>query len=962
LCQAALERPEEQQRVFLELACGADQDLRREVESLLAHRRQAENFMEGRAVDVAARALAAEHSSIGFEASHFVGRLISHYRIVEKIASGGMGDVYRAVRADGSYDKQVAIKLIQGARSTDFFLARFQNERQILATLDHPNIARLLDGGTTEEGLPYVVMEYIQGLPIDEFCTQKVLDVGARLALFRTVCSAVQYAHQNLVVHRDLKPTNILVTAEGVPKLLDFGIAKILHPQHGAESLQQTVTLLQLLTPDYASPEQVRNEPISTSSDVYSLGVILYRLLTGFDPYRVKTDSLQEMMQAICESEPEKPSSAVMRAPTRDDTPSRDVSASTLSKHERPAKLGRILQGDLDNIVLKALRKEPQRRYSSVEQISEDLRRYLAGLPVLAHQDSLGYRASKFISRHKVGVASAMVIAVAMFAGLAATLYEAHIAQVQRARAESRFNDVRALANSLMFDVHDSIQDLPGSTPARKLLVDRALRYLDSLSRDSAFDASLQRELATAYEKVGMVQGDAFGANLGDTGGALESFRKASSIRESLLKADPQNADNLIALARIQRLIGAVLANRGDSACLLLLNQAIATSERAIRVAPSSEPALREFQADYRFLGTLLDGAGDYRASADNFQRAYLLIDQLLSRTPDDRILRRDMASVEMRLGHELANSGSRKEGTPHLQHAIELFESLSADRKDSEAARRLAVAHSYLAEALLTDGNLASALQHFKVALGIAKAVAAVDPTNAVAQLDLAFAYAALGNATALKGQPTAGLDLLNRAAKMFEAQLSRDPAYAEPVVDLTWTCMWTGETFFRAGQSARALASYQKALAVFGDYALRNKGTAMQADLALIHAEIGSSLAKLGKPGQAAEDFQRALGIVESMTSAKPNLLEAQYVLAYTYAGLGELSQNLASDRRRSRQQRIQDWNQARNWLQHSLDIWQKIPYPGMRTPMGFECSSPRVVTRELARCEVAMAELAQ
>ena len=239
LCQAALEHHENQQAAFLESVCGADQDLRREVESLLAHRQRAENFMESRAFDVAARVLAAENACSG-DASRLVGRLIPPYRITEKVASGGMGDVYRAIRVDGTYDKQVAIKVIQGARSTDFFLARFQNERQILATLDHPNIARLLDGGTTEEGLPYLVMEYIRGLPIDEFCAQKKLDTRERLALFRNVCSAVQYAHQNLVIHRDLKPSNILVTPEGVPKLLDFGIAKIVNPQNGEEGLQQT--------------------------------------------------------------------------------------------------------------------------------------------------------------------------------------------------------------------------------------------------------------------------------------------------------------------------------------------------------------------------------------------------------------------------------------------------------------------------------------------------------------------------------------------------------------------------------------------------------------------------------------------------------------------------------------------------------------------------------------------------
>lgn len=255
----------------------------------------------------------------------------------------------------------------------------------------------------------------------------------------------------------------------------------------------------------------MRNEPISTSSDVYSLGIILYKLLTGRGPYRVAVASHREMIKVICDVEPEKPSTAVMRAPAHQDSVQKHDGESGMPRGpnpQRPKALRKILEGDLDNIVLKTLRKEPQRRYSSVEQLSEDIRRYLAGLPVLAHSDSFRYRASKFISRHKFGVTAALVFAVAALSGLSAILHEAHIARLERARAEARFNDVRALANSLMFDVHDSIQNLPGSTPARKLLVDRALRYLDGLSHDAASDASLQRELATAYEKVGTVQGE----------------------------------------------------------------------------------------------------------------------------------------------------------------------------------------------------------------------------------------------------------------------------------------------------------------------------------------------------------------------------------------------------------------------------------------------------------------------
>jgi len=534
LCNAAMACEENQQGDFLLDACAGDTSLRREVESLLARQKLAEQFLETPALEIVAKALAQDESCRFVGVPRLIGQVLSDYRIVEKLANGGMGEIYRAVRIDGTYEKQVAIKLVQSGLGTDYFLARFKNERQILATLDHPNIARLIDGGSTDEGLPYLVMEYIKGQPIDEYCERRGLDTTERLKLFLTVCFTVQYAHKNLVVHRDLKPGNILVTPEGVPKLLDFGIAKILHPQHEPQEFP-TMTLLPLMTPEYASPEQIRNDPITTSSDLYSLGVILYVLLTGLHPYHRKRTAPHELIHAICEADPEKPSTAVAQCDQSDSKDVPPLAAHARARREHVSKkLRRTLAGDLDNIVLKALRKEPDRRYASVEQFSEDIRRYLVGLPLIAHKDTLVYRARKFISRHKLGVAVFALFILALVAGLIATLREAHIARFERARAERRFNDVRALANSLMFDINDSIQHLSGSTPARKLLVTKALHYLDSLSQEASGDASLQTELAAAYEKVGDLQGDPFSANLGDTAGALGSYRKAMAIRESI--------------------------------------------------------------------------------------------------------------------------------------------------------------------------------------------------------------------------------------------------------------------------------------------------------------------------------------------------------------------------------------------------------------------------------------------
>jgi serine/threonine protein kinase len=366
------------------------------------------------------------------------GRRIGHYQIIREIGRGGMGAVYLARRSDDVFSKEIAIKVLRPERSYPELLRRFRQERDIIARLDHPNIARLLDGGTTDEGLPYSVMEYVEGQPIDTYCDTHRLSIEQRLKLFRTVCLSVQYAHQNLVVHRDLKPSNILVTANGTVKLLDFGIAKLMEGD-----LQQTFTAtsgLRLMTPAYASPEQTRGEPINTSSDVYSLGVILYQLITGRWPYRTKGRLLHEVAQAICEQDPAPPSEIVLQG--LDDTGAIETTEGETAEHlceirgGKPSKLHRRLAGELDNIVLMALRKEPQRRYSSVEQLSEDVNRHLSGLPVLAQHDTVGYRAGKFVKRHRAGVAAAALITLSMSAAIVATGYQVRVARFQWERAE----------------------------------------------------------------------------------------------------------------------------------------------------------------------------------------------------------------------------------------------------------------------------------------------------------------------------------------------------------------------------------------------------------------------------------------------------------------------------------------------------------------------------------------------
>ncbi|MEE8526718.1 MAG: serine/threonine-protein kinase, partial [Thermoanaerobaculia bacterium] len=375
LLEEALEVPSGERTAFLDAHCKGEAT-RREVEALLATEPHSE------VLGAPAFSVHAEDAAIG--------RRVGSYEIVRLIDRGGMGSVYLAERED--FDQQVALKLLRRGLDLDESLVRrFHNERQILAHLDHPNIAKLLDGGTTEDRLPYFVMELVDGAPIDRYCEQHELSIEKRLRLFRKVCAAVQFAHQNLVIHRDLKPSNVLIAADGEPKLLDFGIAKLLEGGVAALTLD-TAPGHGAMTPRYASPEQIRLEPVTTASDVYSLGVLLYELLTGRTPYRLASDRSDEVARAVCEQEPEKPSTAVRR----------QASESSTETLRDPRKLRQLLAGDLDSIVLKALRKRPEMRYGSVDQFSEDIHRYLSGLPVDAREGTGLYRFGKFVRRNKV--------------------------------------------------------------------------------------------------------------------------------------------------------------------------------------------------------------------------------------------------------------------------------------------------------------------------------------------------------------------------------------------------------------------------------------------------------------------------------------------------------------------------------------------------------------------------------
>jgi len=483
-----LDAPSAERDALARTRCAGDEALYREVLAWLANGAGDDSFLQ-HSPPVDTRLLATNTPAA--DTTHWIGRRLGPYRIIEAIARGGMGRVFRAVRDDDEYQKAVAIKLIRADLVGESLAARFRMERQILAGLDHPNIARLIDGGTTEDGVPYLVMDYVDGEPISTYCAKHALGVRERLHLFCEVCAAVQFAHQRLVVHRDLKPSNILVDNNGTVKLLDFGIARLLDASGASEP-----TTIHAFTPEYASPEQVKGEVITTASDIYSLGVLLYRLLTERSPYRTDTSQPHALMREIISTDPPKPSvTAHTERPAASSQPTLD-----------DARLRSALRGDLDHIVLKALRKEPTQRYPSVEQLAEDVRRHLDNRPVRAREGARAYRARKFFVRHRFGVAFGSMAVLSLLGLTFYALQQAHTARMENARAERHFASVRGLVSRFIGDVFLQIVDVPGTSKAQQSLLDTGTEYLDQLGDEAAGNRPLLLEIAIGHIKLAQFQ------------------------------------------------------------------------------------------------------------------------------------------------------------------------------------------------------------------------------------------------------------------------------------------------------------------------------------------------------------------------------------------------------------------------------------------------------------------------
>lgn len=817
IVENALEVETESRAAFVVDVCGGDTELRVEVESLLRFQQKARDFIEAPAYEQNADLLATGGGEL--ESGQFLG----DYKIVSLLAEGGMGEVYLA--EDTKLQRTVAIKLVKQGLGTASILRHFRNEEKILAGLNHPNIARLYGAGVTQNGLPYFVMEYVEGPRLDHYCQEKRLSIPERLALFQKVCGAVTYAHQRLVIHRDIKPANIRVTGEGEPKLLDFGIAKILDPAISVR-VEQTMTFLGVMTPEYASPEQVHGENMTTASDVYSLGVVLFELLTEQRPYQITSRRPDQIARAITEQEPARPSAAVARGDGG-------------SKSQVPSP--KMLRGDLDNIVLKAMRKEPQRRYASVEQLSGDIRRHLTNLPVIARPDTRSYRAAKFVQRNRVWVAMAAVIFLTLTGGIIATLWQAHVARKQRelaraerGRAQVEFNDVRKLATSFLFEFNSSIQNLPGATPARKLLVQRALEYLSKLAQQSRGDADLQRELAEAYLKVGDLQGNPYEPNLGDTHGAEESYKKALAISTALVQANAQDSQARRYLARSYQSIGEVLPLLGKpNDGVADLRKAAEIFETLVRATPRNRDLRVQLADCYQSLGDLqghsgLQNLGDRAGALQSYRKAMAVFDAMAVEDSSDQKARGGAAVMRIRIGDMQREQGDLDAAEENYHAALERAESLAtADPQNDRFRRILALSHRELADLENQRGNFKQALQDALKALEINQVLTIADPNNAQAANNYVLSLTKVAELLNKTGDLEGSLIKYHQAVGILEklSAAAPDDLFMRGQLSQTLVSMGTALAQQRKLGEARSITS--RGLAIARDLADRAAAT---------------------------------------------------------------------------------------------------------------------------------------